>query len=354
MGNNHTRDFRLRFAAPVLVCGPDAVQIGLDRRWAMRMGSLSNKEIRWLQAAARKGNQLRRSAASYSVGESRAIQICATLNRAGLLVDSYSNAPSAQVLLGRTQRLAAGGITDLPALSALRPDGQGQTTLDRRALSCVAITDIGRLGAQVALQLASAGVGNLQFTDRAIVGRDDVGPYLSAEVGRPRSVALRNRFTEIGLEPDLESTREPDLTISIETGTQGAAYFGSLHQRALPYLAVAVGEAEVEVGPFVLPSRTACPHCLQLVRAAADDQWASLLAEICALPPRPIETVLAAASASHIAAQALTFIDGGTPSLINALATFALPELTPEVVTVFPNPLCGCIDANPLTLSQYS
>jgi len=343
----NTREWHLRPEVPILECGLGAVQFGLDRRWAIRMDDLSEKEIRWLQAGAKKQSRLRRSAKTHGVGESRAIQICGLLARSGFLVPPGTNTPSAQAMLGVTRRVASGGPTDLPALSALRPDGQGQATLDRRALSSVEITTSGRLGAQVALLLAAAGVGTLHLPDSAPVTAADVGPYPVAAVGRARAGAMRRRFIELGLTPRLALDGAPDLTISIETGTQGAAYFGTLHQLVVPHLAVAIGEAEVEIGPFVLPSRSACTHCLQLTRAAADAQWSQLLAEICALPPRPIETVLAGAAAAYIVAQALTFLDGGTPSLVNGLATIALPEVTPQVVPLYPNPNCGCVTVPP-------
>jgi hypothetical protein len=362
---NRTRDWRLRPETPVLKCGPNAVQFGLDRRWAVRLGDLNAKEIKWLQASSNKQTQLRRTAVNYGVGQSRTIDICATLARSGFLIPSTDLDPAVQELLdtGVSSAVAAtvahsghvagvkpaaGGVTDLPALSALRDDGQGQTTLNHRALAKIAITDTGRLGAQVTLLLAAAGVGGFQLPDARTVTNNDIGPFHNADVGKRRVPALRRRLIDLGLNPALiPASVTPDLTISIETGTQGATYFGVLQQMAIPHLAVAIGEAEVEVGPFVLPSRTACAHCLQLTRAAADHEWAHLLAEICALPARPIETTLAGVTAAYVAAQALTFIDGGTPSLVNALATIALPELMPTIVDVHPHPGCGCTSMPP-------
>jgi len=344
---NGLRDWHLRPELPVLKCGPDAVQLGLDRRWAVRLSDLNSKEIHWLQASARKKSRLRRSAVNYGVSESRAIAICATLAKSGLLVPPAPNTPSAQIMLGATEKRAAGGDTDLPALSALRVDGQGQTTLDRRALSRVYLTNAGRLGAQVALLLAEAGVGHLRITDKAQVSTHDIGPYNVTEVGEPRLTALTERLTELGVAPDFGPDGEPDLMISIETGSQGAKYFGKYHQLVVPHLAVAVGEAEVEIGPFVMPDRSACTHCLQLTRAGADQDWAGLLAEIYNLPSRPVETVLGAAAASYIAAQALMYLDGTKPTLINALATMALPDLTPQITPVLPHPNCGCVALPP-------
>jgi bacteriocin biosynthesis cyclodehydratase domain-containing protein len=342
------REWRLRPGLPVLKCGADTVQLGLDRRWAMRLSDLSPKEIRWLQNSAQKHLQLRRSAVTNGITEARAVEICTTLARSGLLVPNPRNTKTAQKLLNtNSSKLAAGGATDLPALSALRQDGQGQTTLNRRATSRVAITCSGRLGAQVAVLLAAAGVGNLQLPDRAAITLHDIGPYLAAEVGRSRAAGLRRRFTELGLNPDLKLTGTPDWTISIDTGTQSAVYFSTLHQLAVPYLAVAVGEAEVEVGPLVVPDRSACTHCLQLWRAASDEHWAGLVAELATMPQRPVETTLATASAALIAAQALTFIDGGRPNLVNGIATIALPEVSVETVPLYPNPNCGCVTVPP-------
>jgi len=344
---NTTRHWRLRTAAPILKCAPDVIQVGLDRRWAIRLDGLDTKEIRWLQAAAAKQNQPRRMASSFGVTESRAIEICSTLARSGFLLPSSPQNPTAQDLLAATEKVCAGGRTDLPALSALRPDGDGQQTLNRRALAAVGITSIGRLGAQVAILLAQAGVGRLQIMDNEKVTNDDIGPYQANEVGKRRHIALARRLADLGLSPEITHYGTPNLSISIETGTQGATYFGLLQQEATPHLAVAVGEAEVEVGPFVLPSRSACAHCLQLTRADDDEHWGQLLSEICALPLRPTETVLVQAAAALITAEALTFIDGGRPQLINQLATIALPTATPSFVPVYPNDDCGCTSVPP-------
>jgi hypothetical protein len=62
------------------------------------------------------------------------------------------------------------------------------------------------------------------------------------------------------------------------------------------------------------------------------------------MPPRPVETVLASAAASFIAAQTLTYLDGGAPETVNGLATIALPEAAAVYAQLMPHEGCGCVE----------
>lgn len=126
------------------------------------------------------------------------------------------------------------------------------------------------------------------------------------------------------------ATAEPDRVL---TRDLTAAELAHLVVRAEPERAV--------VGPFVVPGRTACVGCTDLVRRDLDDGWPHLLAQLCRSEhiPAPRQAAWAAALAS---AQLHAWHAGRTPESVGATH-----ELDAHTGTVgarrWPrHPDCGC------------
>ena len=327
---------RMRPGTIVVACAPGTVQVGADRRWATRLGGLSRGESAWIRYAGSRPGQFGRSAHRFRVTQARATELCDVLATAGHLV------PQPAEHAERIPLRRAGGRTDVAALSAIRDDGDGATTLRNRADKRVAITDAGRLGAQIALLLAGAGVGELQIPDERKVTAADLGPYDLSQIDQPRVAALRAKCAALGLRPSFEQAAKPHVIVSIEAAAPAAAYFSKMLQAAVPHLPIALAEAGAELGPFVLPGRTACVHCYHLTIAESDPDWPDYVQNARELDSPPVETVAAGAIASLVAAQVLTFLDGARPTLANATATITLPDLAPDFTQVTPDSACGC------------
>ncbi len=84
-------------------------------------------------------------------------------------------------------------------LSALLPDGAGHRVLAARARATVAVVGLGRVGAALAVHLATAGVGALVLDDPGTVLTTDVGggAYRLRDVGSPREGAVRRIVEEV-------------------------------------------------------------------------------------------------------------------------------------------------------------
>lgn len=65
----------------------------------------------------------------------------------------------------------------------------------------------------------------------------------------------------------------------------------------VPHLPIVFGVGGVEIGPFVVPGRTACLACVAAHRRDADPAWPLLAAQLLGRPPMPVDAALATESA---------------------------------------------------------
>jgi len=336
-----TKKLVFRPGSIVLNCGDGTAQFGLDSRWALRLGGLANHEIEWLQDAAHRAKPPAAIAASHQVAYERAAAISATLKHAELLLTNPTPPKSKPVISNEIATLNS--AAELPALSALRPDGDGHQTLLTRAQRTVAISSGCRIGAGLALLLATAGVGRVIILDDGPVLDTDLGPYRACHLGLPRRNAIAQLVAEVAPAVQVTADGTSDVVVSVEFGTQTSAYFGPLLSLATPHLPIATQEASAEVGPFMLPNQTACAHCLQLTRSSVDASWAGLVSEIARHAAIGVEATVACATIGLAAGQVLSYIAGVRPALLNQLATISAPDLLPRLTEVPPHPDCGCV-----------
>lgn len=142
-------------------------------------------------------------------------------------------------------------------------------------------------------------------------------------------------------------TRRPRLPgLVILADTQRRELPAALVSRAVPHLAAAASEAIGVVGPLVLPGRSACLRCLDLIRAEHDPAWPLILAQLATRPtadPMACDTVLATTVAAQAAAQVLAFLDHGAAAAVtNGTLELVLPGWQWRRRTWQPHPDCGC------------
>lgn len=329
--------------------GGGQMQCGSDPRWSFVLTGLTPAEETWLEEIAeRRHVTVEQSAARCGVPAERRDEIMTALFRAGVLVPVPATVGAVTA--------PADGAADATVLGMLRPDGAGLATLADRARRSVGVVGLGRLGTAVALHLATAGVGGLLLHDPLPVQITDVGlgGLRAVDVGQARDDAVRSMLAE----------RSPRVTVRVDdsrvggTGldptaldvvvvTEPHAAHPARYQRLLglgvPHLPVVVREADVVVGPFVRPGRSACVTCVDLARADADREWPALATQLRKVAEPTQEATLAAVAAATAASQVLAQLDGHRPAAVGACLEISLPAGLPRVRPAEPHPRCGCV-----------
>ncbi|MEU4362446.1 ThiF family adenylyltransferase [Promicromonospora sp. NPDC023987] len=342
---------RLRPGTPVLSRGGGQMQCGSDPRWSFVLSGLTPAEETWLEEIAeRRHVTVEQSAARCGVPTERRDEIMTALFRAGVLVPVP--VPGSVGVVAAP----ADGAADATVLGMLRPDGAGLATLADRARRMVGVVGLGRLGTAVTLHLATAGVGTLLLHDPLPVQITDVGlgGLRAVDVGQARDAAVRSLLAErsprVAVRVDdsgAGGTGMDPTALDVVVVTEPHAAHPARYQRLLglgvPHLPVVVREADVVVGPFVRPGRSACVTCVDLARADADREWPALAAQLRETAEPTHEATLAAVAAATAAGQVLAQLDGHRPSAVGACLEIALPAGLPRARPADPHPRCGCV-----------
>lgn len=95
------------------------------------------------------------------------------------------------------------------------------------------------------------------------------------------------------------------------------------------------------VGPLVIPGRTACLGCHDLVRRSADPHWPTILTQL-----TRVRTDIAGVTASWVAAytvgEILAFLHGEPPQLAGGTADLVVPDFVVRRRVWQAHPECGC------------
>lgn len=156
---------------------------------------------------------------------------------------------------------------------------------------------------------------------------------------------------------------DAELVIMVRPWQPDLVLGGALLAADVPHLVVIVGELHAQIGPLVVPGRTACLRCIALEKTAADPAWPTLATQLGATtPPQPPQGLLL--RAAGIASQAaLAYLDKGldllalctpaalgedpTPShgtgqLPATAVTVSCTDLSQRTRQWWPSPECGC------------
>ncbi|WP_340697378.1 ThiF family adenylyltransferase [Cellulosimicrobium funkei] len=337
----------LRPEAPLLRRGPGEVQVGSDPRWSVRLTGLDADEERWLRALA---GPARRGDAPDVPGSpaqrTRRAALVRLLDEAHLLVAARRRRPASPA--------PGHGAADLAVLSALLPDGAGHRVLAARARATVGVVGLGRVGAALAVHLATAGVGVLVLDDPGTVLATDVGggAYRLRDVGSPREGAVRRIVEEVApgvmtastpVTPEEARAPAPDVVVVVEHGAADPVRVRRLVGAGVAHLSVVVREADVVVGPFVRPGLDPCLTCADLHRADVDPCWPQVARQLReASVHRGEETLLAASAAAGALGQVLAALDGLVPRAATAGLEIPAPDAVPRLRGSSRHPRCGC------------
>lgn len=144
------------------------------------------------------------------------------------------------------------------------------------------------------------------------------------------------------LEPNVD-LRSGGLTLSIvatDAAEPDRMLTDMLVQYRLPHLVLRIHPGRALVGPLVIPGRTACVRCLDLLRTASDPAWPIVACELSriSIPPHQAPTRWAVALA---VAHVLALATGGLPDSLGGTL-----ELGSDGITRFRrsarHPACHC------------
>lgn len=225
----------------------------------------------------------------------------------------------------------------------------------RRACSVVVVRGDGPLALGTAAGLARAGVravhvrtgGRIERADLAVAGLD------GDDLGRDRSAVAAALLRRVA--PDVRTgppgRNPPDLVVLADAQARHPDEGAALVGHAVEHLAVAVRDGRGIVGPLVLPGRSTCLGCLDLVRTGLDPGWPALVTGLLGRTGTADPAVFGATAALAVA-QALLALDGPVTGGPPPPALGATVELDPGRATVTtrlwpPHPGCPCGAARP-------
>jgi bacteriocin biosynthesis cyclodehydratase domain-containing protein len=306
----------------------DTLQIGIDPRRAVALGGMAG--LAWvisLLDGSRERAQVIQAAVNRGVPAETAERVLELLASAGALDDF-----PAATLRVLSQPLRSRLTAELATVSLARGDGDGGArTLARRLAAQVRIHGSGRVAASIASLLTTSGVSCVTHPDPA--GQAASG----TTAGAARSATAPSRVAPAG-------TARHDLVVL--TARPAPELPAELVRDQVPHLVASASEAIGIVGPLVMPGRTACLGCLDLLRTDHDPAWPLILAQLADRPPGPLscDAPLAAAVAAQATSQALAFIDRA-PSAVavtNGTLELVLPGWQWRRRTWPPHPECSC------------
>lgn len=341
------RDVRLRPGLSCLTPEPGRMQIGLSRGRGIVLHGVRSEDAELIESLRRpRPGRARRLTA-------RSRRLLELLSEAGVV-----SRPSAQP----DGELPARCCPDARVWSLAHGTGDdGEAVLRGRAARSVSVVGAGRLGATLATTLAAAGIGSITVVDRFRVSPGDVAPAGAGEdwLDRFRRDAVAERVRQSGAEArtavrlDLDAG-VTDLVVLVEHAVADATAADHLLSADVPHLSVVVREAEVVVGPLVVPGDGPCLRCLDLHRTDRDPVWPATVRELLSGRDRgwfatgAEEAAVSTTAAGLAAVQALAQLDAATlPAPVPPPARGATLEieLPGGLVArrVWPvHPRCGC------------
>ncbi|HEX5540209.1 MAG TPA: hypothetical protein VFX60_01395 [Micromonospora sp.] len=323
------------------------LQLGLDpdRAVLLEMADPAATRLLDLLDGTRSERSILDEAAKIKIGREDVRALIDTLHGAGLVVGAHTLLPS--TLAEPVRRRLSAEATAL-ALRGTDSPGTPAQILRRRAAAQVVVTGQGRLAAPVAVVLAQAGVGHVHPDLRGRVEPIDLvgGGLVATDVGAARTEAVATAIARVapGTATRPVARGRPDLVIQVGMDRPAALIAAAYAQRRQAHLLLGLRDGTAVIGPLVPVRGSPCLNCLDLHRQDRDPAWPELAAQLAAAArhePGSAPTLLAAVG--YAAAEALTFLDGGVPETVGAVAEVTDPARIRRRIWP-PHPACSCAD----------
>jgi hypothetical protein len=238
---------------------------------------------------------------------------------------------------------------ELLSLTARHGERAAEILSARRPASVV-VHGRGRVGPQLAVVLAAAGVGSVHVLDRGPVrlAQSTPGGIAPDEEGRPLAEAAERAILRIA--PDTDTAppplgERPDLVVLAMDEPIDPERRAALHARECAHLPVSLAVDHGVIGPLVLPGLTSCLGCADLHRLDRDPAWNALAVQLSVPPRTPPTTDVALTTlvAGLAALEILAFLDGGQPSTVEGTLEIHSDDRRIRRRTWPLHPECSCM-----------
>ena len=261
--------------------------------------------------------------------------------------DQSSDAGYIQLQSKITPELSA--TTWIPGVN----DG-GVEVLTKRRSALIEISGENRVATQLYGILLASGVTQTKMAsaarrNRARIGNQDLcaGLLTNSDVGSNFQHTLEDKARELALFPskDKSSTEEiPEVFLKVFIGNGHEALIAQSMSEDETHLIVSAPDGpSIDVGPLVIPGKSACSRCITLARS--DQHPLSREIDIFRSTHTELEIPVTVAHfvAAQIAAEILRFIDTKQSALISTrVRTNYLDVCNPQHIRFARHPLCGC------------
>lgn len=206
-------------------------------------------------------------------------------------------------------------LHDLFEVGALVDAATVTRRAQQRAGSTAVVVGRGPLAVGIVTGLVLAGVGTVHTDTGGEVRTTDLGTgYLDADQGLDRLAATRAAVGRLA--PGVGTGPPPlrlvaDLVVLADEIPQPLR-LTTLHADGIAHLPVRLRDGVGIVGPLVLPGRSTCLICIELQRAAQDQDWPTAAAQLVGTAGRA-DPCCVAATVGLATAQALAALDGAGP-----------------------------------------
>jgi hypothetical protein len=230
----------------------------------------------------------------------------------------------------------------------------GVEILTNRRMALIEISGENRVATQLYGILLASGVTQTKMAsasrrDRARIGNQDMcaGLLTNGDVGSNFQHTLEDKARELALFPskDKSSTDEiPEVFLKVFIGNGHEALIAQSMSEDEVHLIVAAPDGpSIDVGPLVIPGKSACSRCVTLARG--DQHRLSREIDIFKSTHTELEIPVTIAHfvAAQIASEILRFIDTKKSALISTrVRTNYLDVCNPQHIRFARHPLCGC------------
>jgi hypothetical protein len=230
----------------------------------------------------------------------------------------------------------------------------GVEVLTNRRLALIEISGENRVATQLYGLLLASGVTQTKMAsasrrDRARIGNQDMcaGLLTSGDVGSNFQHTLEDKARELALFPSKDkSVAEdiPEVFLKIFIGNGHEALIAqSMSEDEIHLIVAAPDGPSIDVGPLVIPGKSACSRCVTLARS--DQHSLSREIDIFRSTHTELEIPVSISHfvAAQIASEILRFIDTKKSALISTrVRTNYLDLCNPQHIRFARHPLCGC------------
>ncbi len=241
-------------------------------------------------------------------------------------------------------------VERLVAAGLIVPDGAPPGQPAPRAT----VNDGGALGCGLGLVLARAGWA-VAIDDDGRAVETPRGTYDPGSLAQTRQAAAADTIRRVLPQADVRvGEARSDVAVIVSHGAASIESAVPLMARDVPHLYVTADERGVQVGPLVIPGRSACGTCVGLAHTLHDPSWPVLSLQLTAGRTLPWCSPDVAAQAVALAVGALEWwrsprqgIPGSAPGWLDTVWTVDRHR-PPYPTAAPPHPDCGCGAAGPI------